>query len=101
MRIHIEAVRFTADQKLIEYIEKKLTKLDLFFDRIVDINVNLKLENSGQIRDKVIEVRVNVPGDTLICKHTDKTFEAAVDAVADNLKRQIVRFKEKRARAQQ
>lgn len=98
MRIHVEAVRFTADQKLIEYINKKLSKLDQFFDRIVDVNVALKLENSGQVRDKIVEVRVNVPGDTLICKHSDKVFEAGIDAVADNMKRQLIRFKEKKVK---
>jgi len=98
MRIHVEAVRFTADQKLIEYINKKLSKLDQFFDRIVDVNVALKLENSGQIKDKIVEVRVNVPGDTLICKHSDKLFEASIDAVSDNLKRQLIRFKEKKVK---
>lgn len=95
MRIHLESVRFTADQKLIDYINKKLSKLDQFFDKIVDVQVILKLENSGQVKDKVIEARINVPGDTLICKNADKSFEASIDIVADNLKRQLVRFKEK------
>jgi len=100
MRINVEAVRFTADQKLVDYIEKKLSKLDQFFDRIVDVNVVLKLENSGQVKDKIVEARVNVPGDTLICKVSEKLFEASIDAVADNLKRQLIRFKEKRAKSQ-
>lgn len=100
MRMHIEAVHFSADQKLTDYIEKKLSKLNQFYDRIVDVHIVLKLENTGQIKDKIIESRVNVPGDTLVCKVFDRTFEAATDAVSDNLKRQLVRFKEK-ARQQQ
>ncbi len=99
MKIHVEAVGFTADDKLVEYIDKKLNKLDQFFDRIVDTRVVLKLENSGQVKDKIVEARVNVPGDTLICKHSDKLFESSVDSVADNLKRQLIRFKEKKVRA--
>lgn len=95
MRMHIEAVHFSADQKLTDYIEKKLSKLNQFYDRIVDVHIVLKLENTGQIKDKIIESRVNVPGDTLVCKVSDRTFEAAADAVSDNLKRQLVRFKEK------
>lgn len=99
MKIHVEAVGFTADDKLVEYIDKKLSKLDQFFDRIVDTRVVLKLENSGQVKDKIVEARVNVPGDTLICKNSDKLFESSVDSVADNLKRQLIRFKEKKVRA--
>jgi putative sigma-54 modulation protein len=95
MRIHVEAVHFTADQKLVELITRKLNKLEQFYDHIIDLNVALKLENSGQVKDKIMEARLNVPGDTLICKVSDKKFEAALDLVADNLKRQLIKFKER------
>lgn len=96
MRIHTEAVQFKADAKLIQFIEKKLAKLDTFFDRIVETNVTLKLENSGQVRDKIAEVRVVVPGTVLFAREVDKTFEAAIEEVTDVLKRQLVEYKETR-----
>jgi putative sigma-54 modulation protein len=99
MRIHVESVRFTADQKLLELIDKKLGKMDQYFDKIIDIHIALKLENSGQVKDKLFEARINVPGDTLICKCVDKSFEAALDEASDNLKRQLIKHKE-RMRAQ-
>lgn len=74
MRVHTESVQFKADQKLINYIEKRLNKMDQFFDRIIEARVTLKLENSGQIRDKIAEVRLSVPGDQLIAKEASKTF---------------------------
>ncbi|MCB0617343.1 MAG: ribosome-associated translation inhibitor RaiA [Saprospiraceae bacterium] len=95
MKIHTEAVQFKADQKLIDFIEKKLSKLDTFYDRIIETDVTLKLENSGQIKDKIAEVRVHVPGEILIAKETNKTFEASIEMVADNLKRQLKRYKER------
>ena len=58
MKIHTEAVQFKADQKLIDFIEKKLSKLDTFYDRIIETDVTLKLENSGQIKDKIAKVRL-------------------------------------------
>ena len=88
MRVHTEAVQFKADQKLINFIDQRLQKMEHYFDRIIEAHVVLKLENSGQVRDKIAEVRLNVPGETLIVKETQKTFEASINTALDTLKRQ-------------
>lgn len=95
MRVHTETVAFKADQKLIAFIERKLSKMDQFFDRIIDAQVVLKLENVGQVRDKIVEVRLNVPGNVLIAKESRKTFEASVASAVEGLKRQLIRHKER------
>lgn len=95
MKIQTTAVHFSADQKLVDYINLKTGKLTHFFDRIIDASVFLKLENSGQVRDKIVELKLNVPGETLIATETHKTFEAAVDLVVENMKRQIKRHKQR------
>lgn len=95
MQVITETVQFKADQKLLDYTEKRLAKLEQYFERIVEARVFLKLENAGQVKDKVAEVRLNVPGQTLFATGTDKTFEAAVDQAASSLRRQLARYKEK------
>ena len=95
MKIQVQSVHFSADAKLIAFIEKKLGKLDQFFDRIISANVTLKLENSGQVKDKVAEVRMNIPGSVLYVKETSKTFEASIDSAISSLKRQVVKYKER------
>lgn len=95
MKVYTEANHFAVDQKLQEFIERKLGKLDTFFDRIIDARVHLKLENSGQVRDKIVEVRIAVPGDVLFAKETEKTFEAGIDKITDALKRQLIKYKER------
>lgn len=95
MKVRTESVQFKADQKLLDRIEKKMAKLNTFFDRIIDADVKLRLENSGQVRDKVAEVKLSVPGTTLFAKETTKTFETSIDMVIDNLKRQLTKYKEK------
>ena len=94
MKIIIEPVHFTADQSLLDYIEKKVKKLEQFFEKIIDVQIILKLENSGQIKDKIVEVIINVPGDRIFNKETQKTFEAATDKVTASLKRQLIKRKE-------
>lgn len=98
MKVYTEAVHFKADEKLIEYVERKLEKLDHYFDRIIDAKAILKLENSGQVRDKVVEVILHLPGHTLVVKETNKTFEASVDSAVDVLKRQLIKYKQKMRR---
>lgn len=95
MQVTFQAVHFTADQKLKDYISDKLQKLVKFYPKILQATVYLKLENSGQVKDKVIEVKMSVPGHTLIATNTDKVFEASFDDALDNIKRQLKRLNEK------
>jgi len=95
MKINTTSIHFDADQKLIDYIQRKASKLDQFFDRIIDAHIYLKLENSGQVRDKIVEMKLNVPGDILMATEVSKTFEASADAAVDNMKRQLNRYKER------
>lgn len=94
MNIKTESIHFTADQKLIDYIEKKVGKLEQFFDKIIDAIVTLRLENSGQIKDKIVDIKLNVPGETLYISESNKTFEAAVDAGVAVMKRQLLKYKD-------
>ena len=95
MKVQIESLHFKADDKLVAYVEKKLNKLDKYFDKIIDARVTLKLENSGKVKDKIIEVRLAVPGNDVFASETQKTFESATDIVVDTLKRLVIKHKEK------
>ena len=94
MRVNTEAIGFKADQKLLNFIEKKTGKLDRFYEQIIDAEVVLKLENSGQIKGKIAEIKLHVPGETLFAKNTEKKFESAVDYAVEALRRQLIRYKE-------
>ncbi len=96
MKTRTEAIHFTADKKLLDFMEKKTSKLHQFFDRITDIDMKLKLENSGQVRDKIAEVKVQLPGTVLFVKEHDKTFETAIDAAVDSLAKQLIKYKERK-----
>lgn len=98
MIVQTVAPQFKADQKLIAYIETKLGKLSTVFDRIIDCSVTLRLENSGQVKDKIAEVKVNVPGAMLVARESQRSFEAAVDLLADKMRRQLKRHKQRQVR---
>lgn len=94
MKVYTEAVQFKADQKLIDFIQMKLEKMEKFFNRIIDARVVLRLENSGQVKDKVAEVKLSVPGEVLFAKSTSKKFESAVDEATEALRKQLLKYKE-------
>ena len=100
MRITIQSIHFTAADRLKEYIQKKCDKLDQFFDNIIEGKVNLKVQNENKGANKLVEILVAVPGDTLISKEMGATFEEATDLATDKLKVQLKKYKERmRARA--
>lgn len=95
MNIKIQSVKFDAAQKLNDFVEKKVGKLERLFDGIIEVEVILKLENSQDLENKVAEIRVKVPNNDLFAERRSKTFEEAVDLTIDALKIQIQKHKEK------
>ena len=96
MNVHIQALHFDADQKLIAYVQKRLEKLHTFHDRIIKIDVFLKLDNVVHtIKDKIVEIRVHVPKAEFFVKSTSKTFETSFDQAFESLVEQVKRKKEK------
>ena len=98
MNLNIETVHFTADAKLIDYVNKKVHKLFTFHDRIVKADVFLKLDNvAHNIKDKVAEIRIFVPRHSFFVKVCTKSFQESFDSALDSVVNQIKKQKEKQA----
>ena len=95
MDIRIDSIHFVADEKLTRKIETKVAKFEKYFDRIISIDVKLKLEGSQKVKEKIVELIANVPGDRLLTKRTSKSFEVALDLAIKSMKSQIMQYKEK------
>ena len=96
MNVNIQTVHFDADNKLLDHVEEKIAKLQQFHDRIIKVDVYLKLDNVVHtIKDKIAEIRVHVPKADFFVKSTSKSFEASFDEAFDSLVNQIKRKKEK------
>lgn len=95
MKVNVQSVNFDADRKLIDFIQTRMDKLDLFFDKIINADVYLKVENTSAKENKIVEVKVHVPGDTFIVKKQCKTFEEAIDSSCNSLERILVKKKQK------
>lgn len=100
MKTSFQSVHFTADEKLVSFIENRLTKLDKIYEGIIDAQVILKLENVGQVKDKVSEIILSIPGNRLVATSTSKSFEQATDETIDALSRQLKKVKGKKLDSQ-
>ncbi len=94
MNVKIHSIKFDADSRLLAFIQKKLNKLDQFFDRIVDGEVFLKLNNEG-VDNKTVEIKINLPGQQFFAGSSARTFEKAVEESVKVLKRKVRKHKEK------
>jgi|SRR5688572_2938544 putative sigma-54 modulation protein len=94
MKIKVQSIHFDADKKLVDFVQKKMDKLETYYDRTVDGEVFLRLNNEG-IDNKTVEIKLNVPGTQLFAKEEARTFEAATDQATEALRNQLAKFKTK------
>ena len=95
MQIKIHSIHFDADGKLEAFIENKINKLANFFDQIISAEVFLRLQKNDKKENKIVEIKLMIPGNDLFAKKQSKTFEEATDIAIDALKTQIKRKKER------
>ena len=95
MKVNTQSVNFSADRKLIDFIQRRMDKLEQFYDKVVQSDVYLKLDNTSQKENKIFEVKVSVPGDSIVVKKQCKTFEEGADSAASTIERQLKKRKEK------
>ena len=95
MKVNTQSVNFTTDNKLIDFIHKRMDKLELFYDKVIQADVYLKVENTSDKENKIFEARVEVPGDTFVVKKQCKSFEEGADTAAASLERQLKKRKQK------
>lgn len=95
MKVKVNAIHFSADQKLIDFINGRVSKLETFYDKIISAEATLKVEEGADKENKFVEIRLAVPGKDLFAKKIAKSFEESTDNVVEALRRQIQKHKSK------
>jgi putative sigma-54 modulation protein len=95
MQTHIHPVHFSADKKLLNFIEKKLEKMSLFDNNLLSADVFLKLEPSASPENKLVEIKLISGRAELFASKQSKTFEEATDLSIEAIRKQILKNKEK------
>ena len=95
MKITVHSIGLTPHEPLQEFLEKKLNKLDTFYDKIQACEVFLKVENYNSKENKTAEIILNIPGDDIVVKKTAASFEESIDLCVDVAKKLLIKKKEK------
>jgi ribosomal subunit interface protein len=96
MNIQLTTVHFTADQKLVDFVNKKVPKLDTYFEGIIGAEVILKVVKPETANNKVAEVKLSIPGtDYLFAEKQADSFEEAIDLAIEAVRKQLTKFKDK------
>ena len=95
MDIQIQAIHFDADDKLVDFVEEKVERLSQYYDNIIGAEIKLKVEKAGSHENKVIEIKIAIPGKDLFASKQCNSFEESADEAVEALRRQIKKHKEK------
>jgi putative sigma-54 modulation protein len=95
MKVNISSLHFKSDVKLEEFIREKASKLTSHFDGVMGCDVTLRLDPAQDNQNKIVEMRLMIPGNDLFSKKQARSFEEATDNAVDALRRQLQRYKEK------
>jgi putative sigma-54 modulation protein len=95
MKVNVHAVNFTVDKKLVDFVQERMDKLEKYYDRVVSSDVFMKVEKTSEKENKIVEIKINVPGDDFLVKKQCKSFEEAVEQASESLERLLVKRKEK------
>jgi putative sigma-54 modulation protein len=95
MKMQMQSIHFDADKGLLAFIQKKADKLETFFDRIIDGEVVMRLEKDLTKENKIVEVKLRIPGVQLFAKTHAESFEKAADLAIEAVRGQLTKQKEK------
>tara|TARA_Y100000589_G_C27164059_1_gene634014 strand:- start:68 stop:355 length:288 start_codon:yes stop_codon:yes gene_type:complete len=91
MNIQIHSIHFDADKDLLTLINYKLNKLITYNDSIISADVFLRIEKNNEMENKLVDVKMHVPGKELFAKRHATNFETALHEVTEALRRQVVK----------
>ncbi len=96
MNVQIRPVDVSIKNGTKQFMSKKLAKLEQYYDRIIDVVAWAKEEANGGKEEKVVDVKILVPGNLIIASGAADTFESATEKSVQIAKRNLKRYKEKR-----
>lgn len=99
MNTYITARHFNAREDLKDYVNASTSKLEKYYDGIVDCTVVLDYEQNdiqNKHHIKLVEIKINVFNKLLKAAERHEHFEVAIDNAVDDLIVQIKKYKEKK-----
>lgn len=95
MEVRIQSIHFDATEQLQAFIQKKVGKLEKYYDEIKTVEVSLKVVKPETSENKEAGMKVIVPNNEFYANKIKDSFEEAVDECVEALSKQLLKYKEK------
>jgi len=97
MQLVLKGKNFVISDRIKDYVEKKIGKLDRYLPDINEARVEITQEKTKSARDRnVVQLTLRINSAILRAEDRSEAIYASIDAVVDKIHRQIVRYKGKR-----
>ena len=77
------------------FIQRKVSKLEQYFDGILLAEVTLKVVKPETANNKEASIRLKIKNGDCFAEKVNDTFEESIDECVEALEKQLVKFKEK------
>ena len=95
MKIEIQSIHFTPNGELVDFVNKKVEKLTLLDDGVINTDVFLKIEKPESPENKITEIHVHSSNGEYFAKKQCDTFEESIDVSVKALRKQLLKSKGK------
>jgi len=97
MQLLLKGKNFVISDRVRDYVEKKIGKLDRYLPEIDEARVEITQEKTKSSKDRnIVQVTLRTNGTILRAEDRSEAIYASIDAAVDKIHRQIVRYKDKR-----
>ncbi|RME75069.1 MAG: ribosome-associated translation inhibitor RaiA [Chloroflexi bacterium] len=99
MQLVLTGKNFVISDRIREYVEKKVGKLDRYLPDIDEAHVEITEERTKSAKDrKIVQITLRANGAILRAEERSEAIYACIDTAVDKIHRQIIRYKGKRLR---
>ena len=95
MKIEIQSINFSPDRGLVDFANKKIKKLTLLDDGIINTDVFMKIEKPESPENKITEIHVHSSNGEYFAKKQCDTFEESISVSVQALRKQLLKSKGK------
>ena len=97
MQLVLKGKNFVISDRIRDYVEKKVEKLDRYLPAIDEARVEITQQKTKSVKDRnVVQLTLRTNGTILRAEDRSEAIYASIDSVIDKIHRQIVRYKGKR-----
>ena len=95
MKIEIQSINFSPNRGLVDFVNKKIEKLIMLDDGVINTDVFLKIEKPESPENKVAEIHIHSSNGEYFAKKKCDTFEESINVSVKALRKQLLKSKRK------